>query len=561
MSQTETRKKEGVFKKILDKIEVVGNKLPHPVTLFAMLMGVVLLLSWIFGGVSVLKPGTGGTSGIAEEFIVVQNLLTKEGIQRIFTSMVHVFATFPPLGLVLVVMLGIGVAEHTGMIAVALRMFVSKVPKSLITFSIVTAGMISSVAADAGYVVLIPMGAVLFMSMGRHPLAGIAAAFAGVSGGFGANFIPTSLDPMIAAFTQSAAEIIEPGYIVNPLSNWYIMAASVPLVGLAGTWVTEKIIVPRLGAYQPDGEMLAEDNNNKVTPLESKALRWSGISVVAILVLIFLAVFPENGLLRGEIDPNSGKASMQPFYNSLVPVMFIIFFVAGLVYGIVSKTLKNDKDVANMTAKSMSTMGLYIVISFVAAQFVAYFNWSNIGSVLAVKGSDALNAIGFTGIPLLVAFILISSLVNLVMGSASAKWALLAPIFVPMLMLMGYAPEVTQAAYRIGDSYSNILTPLLPYFPLVIVFAQKYDKTAGIGTLISMMLPYALAFMVARIPLFVLWVQLGIPLGVEGHIYFEPSTQEAAAIETAYEATAQPVGETYQVEAIEIQEPADESQQ
>ncbi|MFN3555179.1 MAG: AbgT family transporter [Bacteroidales bacterium] len=561
MSQTETRKKEGVFKKILDKIEVVGNKLPHPVTLFAMLMGVVLLLSWIFGGVSVLKPGTGGTSGIAEEFIVVQNLLTKEGIQRIFTSMVHVFATFPPLGLVLVVMLGIGVAEHTGMIAVALRMFVSKVPKSLITFSIVTAGMISSVAADAGYVVLIPMGAVLFMSMGRHPLAGIAAAFAGVSGGFGANFIPTSLDPMIAAFTQSAAEIIEPGYIVNPLSNWYIMAASVPLVGLAGTWVTEKIIVPRLGAYQPDGEMLAEDNNNKVTPLESKALRWSGISVVAILVLIFLAVFPENGLLRGEIDPNSGKASMQPFYNSLVPVMFIIFFVAGLVYGIVSKTLKNDKDVANMTAKSMSTMGLYIVISFVAAQFVAYFNWSNIGSVLAVKGSDALNAIGFTGIPLLVAFIIISSLVNLVMGSASAKWALLAPIFVPMLMLMGYAPEVTQAAYRIGDSYSNILTPLLPYFPLVIVFAQKYDKTAGIGTLISMMLPYALAFMVARIPLFVLWVQLGIPLGVEGHIYFEPSTQEAAAIETAYEATAQPVGETYQVETIEIQEPADESQQ
>lgn len=531
MNEKEKSKKDGVFKKILDKVEVVGNKLPHPVTLFAILMGVVLLLSWIFGGISVIKPGTGGDSGVAEELIVVQNLLTKEGIQRIFTSMVEVFATFPPLGLVLVVMLGIGVAEHTGMIAVALRVFVSKVPKYLITFSIVIAGMLSSVAADAGYVVLIPMGAVLFMGMGRHPLAGIAAAFAGVSGGFGANFIPTSLDPMIAAFTESAAVIIEPAYTVNPLSNWYIMAASVPLVGLAGTWVTEKIIVPRLGEYRQEGEMLVDEGNGDVTPLESKALFWSGISIVGVLILIFLAVFPENGLLRGELDPNTGRASMQPFYNSLVPIMFIIFFVAGLVYGIISKTITNNKDVADMTAKSMSTMGLYIVIAFVAAQFVAYFNWSNLGSILAVKGSDGLNAIGFTGIPLLVAFIIISSLVNLIMGSASAKWALLAPIFVPMLMLMGYSPEVTQAAYRIGDSYSNILTPLLPYFPLVIVFAQKYDKTAGIGTLISMMLPYAVAFMVARIPLFVVWIYLGLPLGVEGPIYYESSSQSVNVIE------------------------------
>ncbi len=531
MSEKEKSKNDGVFKKILDKVEVVGNKLPHPVTLFAILMGVVLLLSWIFGGVTVLKPGTGGDSGVAEEFIVAQNLLTKDGIQRIFTSMVEVFATFPPLGLVLVVMLGIGVAEHTGMIAVALRVFVSKVPKYLITFSIVIAGMLSSVAADAGYVVLIPMGAVLFMGMGRHPLAGIAAAFAGVSGGFGANFIPTSLDPMIAAFTESAAVIIEPGYTVNPLSNWYIMAASVPLVGLAGTWVTEKIIVPRLGEYRQDGEMLIEEGNSEVTPQERKALLWSGISIVGVLILIFLAVFPENGLLRGELDPNTGRASMQPFYNSLVPIMFIIFFVAGLVYGIISKTITNNKDVADMTAKSMSTMGLYIVIAFVASQFVAYFNWSNLGSILAVKGSDGLNAIGFTGIPLLVAFILISSLVNLIMGSASAKWALLAPIFVPMLMLMGYSPEVTQAAYRIGDSYSNILTPLLPYFPLVIVFAQKYDKTAGIGTLISMMLPYAVAFMIARIPLFILWIWLGLPLGVEGPIYYEGSTETAKVME------------------------------
>jgi len=395
------------------------------------------------------------------------------------------------------------------------------------------------------------MGAAIFMGMGRHPLAGIAAAFAGVSGGFGANFLPTGLDPMIAGFTEPAANIIDAAYTVNPLSNYYIMAASVPLVGIAGTWVTEKILVPRLGAYNPAGEIFAESNT--VTAQEKKALKWSMLSILLILVLVALTIIPSDGLLRGDINPDTGSPSLQPFYNSLVPIMFILFFVAGLVYGIVAKTIKTDKDVSDMTAKSMSTMGLYIVIAFVAAQFVAYFNWSNLGSVLAVKGSDGLNAIGFTGIPLLVAFIIIASLVNLVMGSASAKWALLAPIFVPMLMLMGYSPEVTQAAYRIGDSYSNILTPLLPYFPLVIVFAQKYDKTAGIGTLISMMLPYAIAFMIARIPLFIVWIWLGIPLGIEGPIYYETSAASAKVIEVISDEQSVMDTNTYLVEEITVE--------
>jgi aminobenzoyl-glutamate transport protein len=519
------KKKDGFFKRALDKVEIIGNKLPQPVTLFAILMVLVLILSWMFGGVTVDHPGKAagllGRDGLPVDYIKVINLLSREGFQRILTDMVRTFADFPPLGLVLVVMLGIGVAEHSGMIAVALRLFVSKVPKYLITFSIVVAGMISSVAADAGYVVLIPLGGVIFMGMGRHPLAGIAAAFAGVSGGFGANFLPTGLDPMIAAFTEPAAQIIDPNYTVNPLSNYYLMAASVPLIGLAGTWVTEKILVPRLGSWKPEGEITTE-GNNKITAVQKKALKWSLLSVMLILLLVALTIIPANGLLRGEIDPATGSRSMRPFYDSLVPVMFIIFFVAGLVYGIIAKTIKNDKDVSDMTAKAMSTMGLYIVIAFVAAQFVAYFNWSNLGSVLAVKGSDALKAIGFTGGPLLVAFIIVASIVNLVMGSASAKWALLAPIFVPMLMLMGYSPELTQAAYRIGDSYSNILTPLLPYFPLVIVFAQKYVKDVGIGTLISMMLPYAIAFMIIRIPMILIWIWLGLPLGIEGPLYYTP---------------------------------------
>jgi aminobenzoyl-glutamate transport protein len=519
------KEKGSFFKRVLDKIEVVGNKLPQPVTLFAILMVIVLLLSWIFGGVTVDHPGKEAglldREGRPLETISVVNLLSKEGVQRILTDMVDTFARFPPLGLVLVVMLGIGVAEHSGMIAVGLRLFVSRVPKSLITFSIVVAGMISSVAADAGYVVLIPLGGVIFMSMGRHPLAGIAAAFAGVSGGFGANFLPTGLDPMIAAFTEPAAQMIDPGYTVNPLSNYYLMAASVPFIGLAGTWITEKILVPRLGSWQPEGEVVREEVK-EITPNERKALKWSLLSILGVLGLVAAATIPADGILRGEIDPETGVRSLRPFYDSIVPIMLIVFFVGGLVYGIIAKTIKSDKDVSDMTAKAMATMGMYIVIAFVAAQFVAYFNWSNLGSVLAVKGSDGLTAIGFTGGPLLVAFIIVASLVNLVMGSASAKWAILAPIFVPMLMLMGYSPELTQAAYRIGDSYSNILTPLLPYFPIVIVFAQKYVKNVGIGTLISMMLPYAIAFMVIRIPMLLIWIWLRLPLGIEGPLFYSP---------------------------------------
>src|SRR6056297_393333 len=306
------KSKPGVFKRILDKVEIFGNKLPHPVTLFAILMGITILLSWIFGGVSVDHPGKEAglldTDGNPVDKIHVINLLSREGVQMIFTRMVDTFAEFPPLGLVLVVMLGIGVAEYTGMISVALRLFVSKVPRSIITFSIVVAGMLSSVAADAGYVVLIPLGGAIFMSMGRHPLAGIAAAFDGVSGGFGANFLPTGLDPMIAAFTEPAARIIDPEYTVNPLSNYYLMAASVPLIGLAGTWITERILVPRLGKYTPDSDIDIEEDK-PITRQQKKALLWSFVASVFTLFLFIMTIIPENGLLRGLPDPETGVRS------------------------------------------------------------------------------------------------------------------------------------------------------------------------------------------------------------------------------------------------------------
>lgn len=503
------QEKDGLFQRILNYVEKSGNKLPQPVTLFFILIVIVLAASWLASmfDLSAVHPGT-------KEEIKAVNLLDGEGIRRIFTEMVTVFTSFPPLGLVLVVMLGIGVAERSGLIAASLKAFVSSVPSKLITFSIVTAGMLSSIAADAGYVVLIPLGAAIFYGMGRHPIAGLAAAFAGVSGGFGANLFLTSLDPLLAAFTTPAAQIIDPNYVVDAPANWYLMAASVPIVGIAGTYVTEKILEPRLGKYKAEADL--EEANNDVSPLEKKGLMWAGISVLVSLVVIGFMFIPEWGVLRGD------DGSMNPFFVSIVPLMLFLFFIPGLIYGIITKSVKGDKEVANMTADSMASMGGYIVLAFVAAQFVAFFNWSNLGLILAINGADALKAMGFTGIPLIIAFILVSSLINILIGSASAKWAIMAPIFVPMLMLMGYSPELTQAAYRVGDSYTNILTPLLPYFPIVIVFAQKYVKNIGMGTIISAMLPYAIVFAVIRIIMMILWLAFGIPLGPDAPMYYTP---------------------------------------
>jgi aminobenzoyl-glutamate transport protein len=509
--EKKSKPKKSFLQKFLDWIEVAGNKLPQPVTLFAILMLAVLVLSAVFGlmGTSAVHPGSGET-------IEAFNLLSAEGLRKIFVEMVDTFADFPPLGLVLVVMIGIGVAERSGYIAAALKGFVNNVPRSLITISIVTAGMLSSVAADAGYVVLIPLGAAIFASMGRHPLAGLAAAFAGVSGGFGANFIPTGLDPLLAGFTEPAAQLLDAGYTVNPLCNWFIMAASVPFVAIAGWYVTEKILEPRLGKWQPTEDVKID--KDELDSSEKIALRWANISVFVLLVLVGVFTIPSVGVFYNA----ALERPLTPLYNSIVPIMTIVFFIPGLIYGIKTKSITGDKQVAKMTGESMATMGGYIVLAFVAAQFVAYFKWSNLGTILAIVGADGLQSIGFTGMPLMVAFILVSSMINLAIGSASAKWAILAPIFVPMLMLMGYSPETTQAAYRIGDSYSNILTPLLPYFPLVITFAAKYVKDIGLGTIISMMIPYSIAFIIVRIPMFIVWIWLNIPLGLEAPIYYTP---------------------------------------
>ena len=527
-------RKPGLAQRALDWVERAGNQLPQPVTLFAVMIAIVLAASLVFSllGTSAVHPGTGET-------IRTVNLLNGDGVRRIFTEMVTVFTSFPPLGLVLAVMLGIGVAERSGLIAAGLKGFVQMMPRRLVTMALVTAGMLSSIAADAGYVVLVPLGAVIFRSMGRHPLAGLATAFAGVSGGFGANLFLTGLDPLMAGFTQPAARMIDPGYVVDPTANWYLLAASVPIVAIAGTFVTERILEPRLGKWSPepgeelpaeagpaeatadgagDGESGQDDgaDTRDLGPVERKGLLWANLTGLVLLVLVAAASIAPGSVFRHE------DGSFGPLFASIVPLMMMLFFLPGLVYGRITGSVKGDRDVAQMTAGSMSDMGAYIVLAFVAAQFVAYFNWSNLGVIFAISGADLLQSIGFTGIPLIVTFILVASFINLMIGSASAKWAIMAPIFVPMLMLMGYSPELTQAAYRIGDSYSNILTPLLPYFPLIIVFAQKYQQDLGIGTIISLMLPYAVVFAVVRIVMLVAWMLLNLPVGPGAPLEYTP---------------------------------------
>ena len=493
----------------LDSIERTGNALPDPVTIFFIFIGLVMVASWLAhtAGISVVHPGT-------DETITAQNLFSDENVRRLFTDMAETFADFPPLGLVLVVMLGIGVADKTGLISAALKSFVASVPNVLLTGALIFAGIMSSLAVDAGYVVVIPLGAVLFYGVGRHPLAGLGAAFAGVSAGFSANLLLTSLDPLLASFTEPAAQLIASDYSVPVTANWWLMIALTPVFIVVGSYVTESIVEPHLGAYTPPDDFDAEEvEDGALTETERRGLRWAGIVTGAALLGVVLLSVPEGAPL----------AEFDALIESIVALMVFLFFLPGLTYGIVVGEIEDDSDVADMMADTMADMGAYIVLAFAAAHFIAMFEWSNLGSIIAISGADLLQSVGFTGLPLLFSFILVSALINLFVGSASAKWAIMAPVFVPMLMLAGepgYSPETVQAAYRIGDSFTNILTPLLPYFPLVIIFAQRYDEDAGIGSIIALMVPYSVSFGVVSILVFLVWVLLGLPLGPGAELYY-----------------------------------------
>lgn len=499
--------KPGRLERVLAWVERIGNALPHPGTLFAAMALVVVVASAVAAlvGVEAVHPGTG-------EIVRPVNLLSVEGGHRMLTGMVTNFTDFAPLGTVLVAMLGIGIAEGSGFIATGLRVLVMAAPKRLLTFVIVFAGILSNTASEVGYVLLVPVSASIFLAAGRHPIAGLAAAFAGVSGGYSANLLLGTIDPLLAGLSEEAAHIVDPDYTVSAAANYYFMFASTFLVATAGTWITHRLVEPRLGVYTGDerAEVL-----EALTPKERRGLRWALAAIAIVAAVLVWSVLPTDsipgaGWLR---DPDTGDLLRSPFMSGIVALIFIIGATAGLAYGIGAGTYGSDGDVMKSMAKSMETLGLYMVLVFFAAQFVAYFNWSNLGLIIAVHGSELLRSSNLGPIPLLIAFVFVSGLLNLVMGSASAKWAIMAPVFVPMLMLLGYSPELIQVAYRIGDSTTNIISPMMTYFALVVAFVTRWDPEAGIGTVIATMLPYTAVFTVVWTILLAIWLTLGLPVG------------------------------------------------
>jgi aminobenzoyl-glutamate transport protein len=510
--------KRGAMTRFLDGVERIGNRLPDPAMLFLGLMLLVWILSALLANIQfeAIDPRNG-------EPLKIKNLLAGASLTGFMAEMVKTFVNFPPLGVVLVAMLGLGVAEHTGFINAALRAILSITPKRLLTPVLIGVGVLSHVAVDAGYVLVIPLGAVIFYVAGRHPLAGIAAAFAGVSGGFSATFfVPSSLDPLLAGFTQTAAQLIDPAHTVNPLNNYFFTTTSTFLIMAVGWFLTDRVIEPRLRSTPIDGDPAQlPQQMETMTPKEKSGLVWALLSMLVMAGLLLLSAMPETSPWRApSTTPNPadvGKlaVSTAPLMQSIVPLILILFLVPGVVYGLVAGTVNTHRDVIAGMSKAMNGMGYYIVMAFFCAQFVYAFGQSNLGALLALEGAQALKAMGLPMGVTLFGIILLTALVNLFVGSASAKWGLIGPVMVPMLMQLGVSPDLTQAAYRVGDSTTNIITPLMPYFPLIVVFCQRYVKGTGIGTLVALMLPYTVALLITWTLLLLAFWGLGLPLGLQ----------------------------------------------
>jgi len=493
--------------RILAIIEKGGNALPHPASLFGILALLVLILSAVgyFLGWGAAHPVTG-------ESISAVNLLSKDGLHMILLGMVDNYTGFAPLGIVMVALLGIGIAESSGLISVMIRWMIIKSPDKIITFVVVLTGILSNIASDLGYVLIIPLGAVVFQSVGRHPIAGMAAAFAGVSGGFSANLFIGTIDPLLAGISTEAAMIVDKNYYVDVTANYYFMVVSTFVLAFAGTWITNRFVEPRLGTYDGDVKV---DKLERLTKKEKKGLKVVSLITLLIASLLFLGLYPDQGMLRG--PDNSVFTS--PVLKGFIALLFIVAAILGIVFGFITGRFKSDSDVVNGMVDNFKTLAAFLVLVFFASQFVAYFEWSNIGLILAVNGAEAIKSMNMGLIPLTIMFIILSGFINMFMGSASAKWAILGPVFIPMFMILGYSPELSQVVFRIGDSVTNIISPMMSFFALIIVYFEKYDKKAGIGTLISTMVPYSVAFFVLWSVLLIGWILLKLPLGPGAYLY------------------------------------------
>lgn len=501
---------------LLNHIERIGNKLPSPTLLFIYLCGVILVLSAVAAvfGVSAIHPLTG-------ESIAATNLLSEQGLHLILTKTVNNFIAFAPVGSVIVAVMGIGIAEHSGLIDTLLKVTVQKAPERFLSFSIVLAGVLSSLAMDTGYVVLIPIAALVFKAAGRSPIVGIAAAFAGVSAGFSANLLIGPFDAILAGLSTEAAALVAPNYEVTAAGNYYFMMASTLLIAVVGAFVTDAIVSKRFAHAGEDGTMHlpSAKGGASLSPAEKKGLKATLGFTLGFIGLVLLGLVPDEGILR---SADNGSILNSPFLRGIVFVIAFYAAIAGYIFGKISGKFQDANSVSAGMEKHVSTLASYLVLMFFAAQFVSYFNWSQLGSIIAISGANVLRELELgTGV-LLGAFILMAAFINLFIGSASGKWALIAPIFVPMLLLSGISPEATQVAYRIGDSSTNIITPLMPYFGVVVAFAQQHDAKIGIGTIISMMLPYSIALLLIWSALLLVWIGLDLPLGPDAAILIDP---------------------------------------
>ena len=494
--------------KFINIVEKGGNALPHPAALFGIIALITLFISAIgsFFGWQGVNPANGET-------IKVVNLLSVEGLHRILLEMVENYTGFAPLGIVMVAMLGIGIAESSGLIKTAINALLIRAPQKWVTFIIVFSGIMSNMASDIGYLLIIPLAGVIFHSLGRHPLAGMSAAFAGVSGGFSANLLIGTIDPLLAGLSTEAARIIDPEYYVMPTANYYFMAVSTLVISFAGTWVNNVWVEPRFGKYNGNVE------KEPIKPLlheEKKALKWVLFIFMGWVAIFAAGLIPDHGFLRGE----DNSVLHSPLLKGFIAVLFLVAASCGIVFGYLTKTFKKHEDVINGMSSSFKSLVSFLVLVFFAAQFVAWFKWSNLGLILAIKGAGLLQTTDIGLIPLVIMFIIFSGFINLFMGSASAKWAILGPVFIPMFMLLGYSPELSQAVFRIGDSVTNIISPMMSFFALIIVYYQKYDANAGIGTIIGTMLPYSFIFFIVWTLLLIIWILTGLPLGPEAGLYY-----------------------------------------
>lgn len=523
---TKSKNKTSLYNRWLNGIETVGNRLPHPIALFTALTTAIVIISAICSALGVSATGElvvkleDGSSALQETTVNVVSLLTKDGLTYMLTQAVNNFTSYAPLGMSLIAMLGVGVAEQSGLINSLLKATVKVTPAKLITPMVVFLGVMSNIATDAGYVILIPLGAMIFRAYGRHPMAGLAAAFAGVSGGFSANLLIGTLDPLLAGITQTAVSIIDPGYEVAVMGNYFFLFASTFLITILGTIVTDKIVEPRLGRFNQ--EVLSDEEDQSLTTLtslEKKGLRNAGIVAILFITAVVIACAPADSFMRNENGELFGN-SPSPFVNGIVVLITFLFMLPGIAYGKTVGTFTKQSGACNAMSKAMSSMGPFLALAFISAQFINYFNYTNLGTIIALTGAGFFKRIDIGLIPLIIIFVLFSAFMNLFMGSASAKWNILAPVFVPMFMLLGYSPELCQLAYRIGDSTTNVITPMMTYFAVIITFAQRYDKKAGIGTLTATMIPYSIVFLIGWIFMLIIWLLAGIPIGVGTNLFY-----------------------------------------